>query len=150
MVYSCSRGSKRIFARLLCICFTAAMHLDWDKTSFYDKLLYFLCRFQKYNTCICLIRPVAGQGSSPETRFSFLKHFRFLYPFTPNTIQINQRLCNNWHCKDFLFYNLFIIQLIYIQIWSFKYMNICVDWYICTNIVHRTYISLYFKLNARI
>ena len=46
------------------------------------------------------IRPVAGQGSSPETRFSFLKHFRILYPFIPNTIQINQRLCNNWHCKD--------------------------------------------------
>ena len=46
------------------------------------------------------IRPVAGQGSSPETRFSFLKHFRILYPFIPNTIQINQRLCNNWNCKD--------------------------------------------------
>ena len=47
-----------------------------------------------------IIRLVAGQGSSPETRFSFLKHFRILYPFIPNTIQINQRLCNNWHCKD--------------------------------------------------
>ena len=47
-----------------------------------------------------IIRPVAGQGSSPETRFSFLKHFRILYPFIPNTIQINQRLCNNWHCKE--------------------------------------------------
>ena len=47
-----------------------------------------------------VIRPVAGQGSSPETRCSFLKHFRILYPFIPNTIQINQRLCNNWHCKD--------------------------------------------------
>ena len=47
-----------------------------------------------------IIRPVAGQGSSPEMRFSFLKHFRILYPFIPNTIQINQRLCNNWHCKD--------------------------------------------------
>ena len=46
------------------------------------------------------IRPVAGQGSSPETRFSFLKHFRILYPFIPNASQINQRLCNNWHCKD--------------------------------------------------
>ena len=46
------------------------------------------------------IRPVAGQGCSPETRFSFLKHFRILYLFIPNTIQINQRLCNNWHCKD--------------------------------------------------
>ena len=41
------------------------------------------------------IKPVAGQGSSPETRFSFLKHFRIFYPFIPNTIQINQRLCNN-------------------------------------------------------
>ena len=47
-----------------------------------------------------IIRPVAGQGSSPETHFSFLKHFRILYPFLPNTVQINQRLCNNWHCKD--------------------------------------------------
>ena len=47
-----------------------------------------------------IIRPVAGQGSSPETRCPFLKHFRILYPFIPNTIQINQRLCNNWHCKD--------------------------------------------------
>ena len=42
-----------------------------------------------------IIRPVTGQGSSPETRFTFLKHFRILYPFIPNTIQINQRLCNN-------------------------------------------------------
>ena len=47
-----------------------------------------------------IIRPVAGQGSSPETRFSFLKHFRILYPFIANTIQINQRLCNNWQSKD--------------------------------------------------
>ena len=46
------------------------------------------------------IRPVARQDSSPEMRFSFLKHFRILYPFLPNTIQINQRLCNNWQCKD--------------------------------------------------
>ena len=30
-------------------------------------------------TEISIIRPVAGQGSSPETRFSFLKHFRILY-----------------------------------------------------------------------
>ena len=49
---------------------------------------------------IFIIRPVTRQGSSPETCFSFLKHFRILYPFIPNTIQINQRLCNNWHCKD--------------------------------------------------
>ena len=41
------------------------------------------------------IRLVAGQGSSPETRFSFLKHFRILYPFIPNMIQINQRCCDN-------------------------------------------------------
>ena len=41
------------------------------------------------------IRPVAGQASSPEMRFSFLKYFRILYPFIPNTIQINQRPCNN-------------------------------------------------------
>ena len=47
-----------------------------------------------------VIRPVAGQGSSHAMRFSFRKHFRILYPFIPNTIQINQRLCNNWHCKD--------------------------------------------------
>ena len=40
--------------------------------------------------CKMIIRPVAGQGSLPETRFSFI----------PNTIQINQRLCNNWYCKD--------------------------------------------------
>ena len=33
-----------------------------------------------------LIRPVARQGSSPETRFSFLKHFRIIYPFISNTI----------------------------------------------------------------
>ena len=46
------------------------------------------------------IRPVVRLGSSPETRISFLKHFRILYPFIPNTIQIKQRLCNNWHCKD--------------------------------------------------
>ena len=52
--------------------------------------------FLRYTT----IRPVARQGSSPETGFSFLKHFRILYPFIPNTIQINQRLCNNRHCKD--------------------------------------------------
>ena len=45
------------------------------------------------------IRPVAGQGSLPETRCSFLKHFSVLYPFIPNTIQINQRLCNNWHLR---------------------------------------------------
>ena len=50
--------------------------------------------------CTSRIRPVAGQGSLPEMRFSFLKHFRILYPFISNTIQINQRLCNNWHCKD--------------------------------------------------
>ena len=49
---------------------------------------------------VWLIRPVAGQGSSPETRCPFLKHFRILYPFILNTIQINQRLCNNWPCKD--------------------------------------------------
>ena len=50
-----------------------------------------------------LIRPVAGQGSSPsETRFSFLKHFRILYPLIPNTIQINQRFCDNWHCEDLI------------------------------------------------
>ena len=47
-----------------------------------------------------VIRPIAWQGSSPETRFSFLKHFRILYSFIANKIQINQRLCNNWHCKD--------------------------------------------------
>ena len=47
-----------------------------------------------------LIRPVAGQGSLPEMCFSFLKRFRILYPFIPNMIQINQRFCNNWHCKD--------------------------------------------------
>ena len=47
-----------------------------------------------------VIRLVAGQGSSPEMRFSFLKHFRILYPVIPNTTQINQKLCNNWHCKD--------------------------------------------------
>ena len=47
-----------------------------------------------------IIRPVAEQGSSPEMHCSFLKHFRILYPFIPNTVQINQRLCNNWHCKD--------------------------------------------------
>ena len=52
------------------------------------------------NKNINVIRPVPGQGSSPEAHFSFLKHFRILYPFIPNTIQINQRLCNNWHCKD--------------------------------------------------
>ena len=49
---------------------------------------------------LCKISPVAGQGSSPEMCYSFLKHFRILYPFIPNTIQINQKLCNNWHCKD--------------------------------------------------
>ena len=46
------------------------------------------------------IRPVAGQGSSPETRFPFLKHFRILYPFIPDTIQISKRLYNKCHCKD--------------------------------------------------
>ena len=65
------------------------------------RLLSFV--MYRLNVC-CLqpiqIRPVAGQGSSPETRFSFLKHFRILYPFIANTIQINQRLCNKWHCKD--------------------------------------------------
>ena len=49
---------------------------------------------------LCIIRPVAGQGSSPDKRFSFLKHFRILYPFIPNTIQISQRFCDNWHCED--------------------------------------------------
>ena len=40
------------------------------------------------------IRPVAGQESS-QLRFSFMKHFRTLYLFIPNMIQINQRLCRN-------------------------------------------------------
>ena len=47
-----------------------------------------------------IIRPVTRQGSLPEMRFSFLKHFRILYSIIPNTIHINQRLCNNWNCKD--------------------------------------------------
>ena len=35
-----------------------------------------------------------------KSRFSFLKHFRILYAFIPNTIQLNQRLCKNLHCKN--------------------------------------------------
>ena len=73
------------------------MHTGHEKHFKYQNMLYMIFSYE--NTPV-IIRPVAGQGSSPETRFSFLKHFRILYPFIPNTIQINQRLCNNWHCKD--------------------------------------------------
>ena len=68
---------------------------DWSDSTFHFVVLRLLLHQLKI-----IIRPVARQGSLPETRFSFLKHFRILYPFIPNTIQINQRLCNNWHCKD--------------------------------------------------
>ena len=46
------------------------------------------------------IRPVAGQESSSAIALFLSEAFRILYQFVPNMIQINQRLCKNWHCKD--------------------------------------------------
>ena len=69
--------------------------MSYDKQNLVFMLLYYWIYETRRG-----IRPVARQGSLPETRFYFLKHFRILYPFIPNTIQSNQRLCDNWHCKD--------------------------------------------------
>ena len=78
------------------LCLGQGCYLIVSVPDHYLFIYFILCYMYLQNK----LRPVARQGSSPEMRFPFLKHFRILYPFILNTIQINQRLCNNWHWQD--------------------------------------------------